>query len=113
MLKGLIIKAPWIDYILSGQKTWEIRGSNTKTRGTIYLIKSGSGKVYGSADIVDCIELSLEQYQKTSCFHKIPVESLKELPYKRTYAWVIRNAKYFAKPVDYVHPRGAVIWVNI
>ena len=41
--KGLMIKSPWIDKILAGEKTWEIRGYTTETRGTIALIKSGSG----------------------------------------------------------------------
>jgi hypothetical protein len=42
-MKGLIVKSPWIELILEGKKTWEIRGSNTKIRGPIALIKSGSG----------------------------------------------------------------------
>jgi hypothetical protein len=54
-MKGLIIKSPWIDKILAGEKTWEIRGSNTKIRGKISLIKSGSGMILGKADLVDCV----------------------------------------------------------
>ena len=27
--KGLIIADPWIDYILDGKKTWEMRSSET------------------------------------------------------------------------------------
>lgn len=112
-MKGLIIKSPWIEYILSGKKTWEIRGSNTKIRGTVYLIKSGSGQIYGTAEIVNCIELSLEQYQSAYNKHMIPLEYLSQLPYKRTFAWVLDNAVLFNTPLEYKHPRGAVIWVNI
>ena len=63
-MKGLIIKAPWIDYILSGKKTWEIRGCNTKIRGEIALIQSGTGKIYGTVELVDSLELDLHTYCK-------------------------------------------------
>lgn len=112
-LKGLIIKSPWIEYIFDGTKQWEIRGSNTKIRGKIYLIKSGSGHIYGTAEITDCIELSLEQYQSAYNMHMIPLGHLNQLPYRHTYAWILENAKLFSKPLKYKHPQGAVIWVNI
>ena len=35
-MKALVIKQPWVDYILNGKKTWEIRGSNTKIRGKFF-----------------------------------------------------------------------------
>lgn len=34
-MNGLIIKKQWLDKILAGEKTWELRGSNTKVRGRI------------------------------------------------------------------------------
>ena len=33
----LVLKAPRLDLILSGKKTWEIRGTQTTKRGTIHL----------------------------------------------------------------------------
>ncbi len=57
-MKGLIIRKTWIDYILEGKKTWEIRGCKTNIRGQIELIQSGSGLVIGCCEIVDCKELS-------------------------------------------------------
>jgi len=68
-VRGLLIKSPWIDRILEGKKTWEIRGSNTKKRGEIGLIKSGSGMVYGTVNIVESKELTLEEYQNGSHLH--------------------------------------------
>jgi hypothetical protein len=41
-VKGLIIDAPWIGYIISGTKTWEMRLRNTAVRGRIGLIRKGS-----------------------------------------------------------------------
>ena len=41
-VKGLIIADPWIGYIISGTKTWEMRSRNTTIRGRIALIRKGS-----------------------------------------------------------------------
>jgi hypothetical protein len=35
------------------------------------------------------------------------------LPYERTFAWVLQNARRLSEPVPYSHPYGAVIWVNL
>lgn len=51
-MKGLVIKSPYIEDILNGKKMIEVRGSNTNIRGTIILLKSGSGKALGTVDIV-------------------------------------------------------------
>lgn len=45
-MDGLIIKKKWLDLIVSGIKTIEIRGSNTqKQNETIYLLESGTHRV--------------------------------------------------------------------
>jgi hypothetical protein len=49
MMRALLIRHPWIDMILDGKKTWEIRGSRTAIRETIGLIPSASGTVVGIA----------------------------------------------------------------
>lgn len=110
-MKALIIKRPWIDYILDGNKTWEIRGNNTKIRGEIELIQSGSGLVVVKCKIVDCIELDLQTYQQSSYIHCI--KNTDVLPYERTYAWVITDAIRYDTPRKYKRPNGAIIWVNL
>jgi hypothetical protein len=45
MMSGLLIREPYIDWILNGPKIWEIRGSRTTKRGRIGLIQSGTGQV--------------------------------------------------------------------
>jgi hypothetical protein len=114
-LHGLLIKDPWIGEILQARKTWEIRGSNTKIRGTIVLIRSSSGLVVGTCDIVGVVgPLTLAEMRKNLDRHRIPLSSLKDgLPYKKTYAWVLRNAKQLEKPIAYDHPSGAVRWVKL
>jgi hypothetical protein len=44
-LKAIVIKAPWIDLILEGKKTWEIRSRRANPRDVIGLIRGGSGIV--------------------------------------------------------------------
>ena len=110
-MKALIIKNPWIDYILDGKKTWEIRGCKTNIRGQIELIQSGSGLVVGSCEIIDCKELTIEDYKSNTDKHNI--QEVTTFPYKNTYAWVISNAKRYEIPKKYKHPQGAIIWVNL
>lgn len=110
-MDALIIKNPWIDYILSGQKSWEIRGCSTKKQGTIELIQSKSGLVVGCCKIIDCIKLDLEIYKNSVDKHCI--NNIKKLPYKTTYAWVLSNPVKYEKPRPYKHPKGAVIWVKL
>jgi len=112
-MRGLVIKQPWIDLIFDGKKTWEIRGSNTKIRGTIALIQSRSGKVIGTAELVDSIPLDLPSYQTNQMRHQIPLDRFEGLPYPKTHAWVLENAVRFDEPIPYTHPQGAVIWVDL
>jgi hypothetical protein len=53
--RALLIRPPAIDEVLAGSKTWEIRTRSTNVRGTIGLIRSGSGTVVGTCELVDVI----------------------------------------------------------
>lgn len=112
-MNALIVKEPWVSLILDGKKTWEIRGSRTQIRGTIALIKSGTGKVLGTVELVDSKELTPEEYASNQDKHCVPVESFASMPYKRTHAWVLVNPVRYKEPQPYKHPQGAVIWVNL
>src|SRR5687768_13149950 len=91
--QALIVKSPWIDLILDGQKTWELRGSRTKVRGQIGLIKSGSGLVFGTCNVVDCVgPFTVEQLVEHADKHQVPRERLDAIAYERTYAWVVADA---------------------
>ena len=90
-------------------KSWEIRGSNTNVRGQIALIQSGTKTIVGVAELVDSRRLSLEEYLEAEAFHCI--RSNGDLPYPKTFAWVLDNPRRLSQPVPYLHPRGAIIWV--
>jgi len=113
MNKGLLIKEPWISYILQQQKTWEIRRSHSHIRGTVGLIKSGSGLILGSAQLVDSFPLTEILYTLNIHKHRIEHLSFDELPYKNPHVWVFDKATIFDNPIPYTHKKGAVIWVNL
>ena len=114
-MKGLIVRQPWIDKILSGAKIWELRGSATRTRGPIALIQGGTGTVVGTCQVVGVKgPLSLSQLRRTTSRHLVPSEVLRNgLVYRKTYAWILARARRLRSPMPYRHPSGAVIWVNL
>jgi len=114
-IKGLIIDTPPIDNILSGRKTWEMRSTATKQRGPIALIRKGSGRVVGVAEIIDSIgPLSEADLLANHDKHLISEDRIKSgAVAKWKHAWVLRNARPLERPVSYIHPSGAVIWVNL
>jgi hypothetical protein len=84
---GLIIREPWLSLILSGRKTWEIRGANTSRRGRISLIRSGSLTVVGYCDLTGTVgPLTLSELLETREMHCIEASSLVQtgLPYRTT-----------------------------
>lgn len=114
-IKGLIIDTPHIENILSGRKVWEMRSTRTKQRGVVALIRKGSGKVIGVAEIIDSIgPFSTEQMLQNQSKHLISKERLADPKVSKwNNAWVLRNARLLKNPVPYVHPNGAVIWVTL
>lgn len=113
---ALIIREPWVSLILSGKKTWEIRGSNTARRGRIGLIRSRSLSVVGHCVLQDSIgPLELDDLLKFTEKHRIPRDELLSagLPYRRTFAWIMADPVYFETPRPYRHRSGAVIWARI
>jgi hypothetical protein len=51
---ALSVKKKWLDLILSGRKTWEIRGTRTNNRRMVRLAQSGSGMLMGEVRITNC-----------------------------------------------------------
>jgi len=109
-------KSPHVENILSGKKTWDIRGSNTNIRGEIALIKSGSGTVVGTCHIIDVIgPLYFSDLEANIDKHCVEKDQLERVfgKYKKLYSWVLAKEYEFDTPVKYKHPQGAIIWVNL
>ena len=106
---ALVVKRRWLDKILAGRKTWEIRGGPTTKRGWIHFAQSGStGKLMGRARLVVCHRGSRSSFEQDYCHHC--VDSWDDVKYKKPYAWVPEDAERFERPFDYNHKRGAVIF---
>ena len=67
---ALVVKRRWLDKILAGRKTWEIRGGPTTKRGWIHFAQSGStGKLMGRARLVVCHRGSRSSFEQDYCHH--------------------------------------------
>lgn len=113
-MDGLIIKKKWLDLIISGKKTIEIRGSNTKKQNeTIYLLESGTHRVVATAAISDTYPILCSDWSEERGKHCVDA-SYAELKkrYKTPYAWVLSKIKPIEDIWYYEHPQGAVIWVK-
>jgi hypothetical protein len=114
MMRALLIRRPWIDKILNGEKTWEIRGSRTSVQGQIGLIASRSGTVIGVCDLVECVgPLTADKFRKNAEKAGMRPSEATLGYYRQTYAWVLEKPRMLKRPVPYQHPSGAVIWVKL
>jgi len=111
MDRALIIRQPWIDKILSGEKTWEMRSASTNVRGRIGLIEQGTGLIVGEAALVGVGE-KVDVYNQPFTFDKHHIHDL-DLLKKWPVPWVLESVKRYDEPVPYDHPKGAVIWVKL
>jgi len=111
-MKALIIQKQWLDMILDGSKTWEMRSRPTKVRGRILLIEAGSGHIVGECVLDNSLTTPLSERQRVIFQGCHRVTDLKLLE-KWCYPWILRSAKRYDKPIPYTHPKGAVVWVNI
>ena len=114
-MHALIIREPWIGYILAGTKTWEMRTRPTKLRGRIGLIRKGTGLVVGVAEIVDCLlPLNAASLASTRTSHCVPVEMDAEvLQLGWVCPWVMRHARALPRPVPAGQKSGQVTWVPL
>ena len=108
---ALTVKKEWLDLILAGEKTWEIRSTSTDRRGLIHFVQSGSGQLRGRANLVGCRQLDRDTFMQHKRFHQI--RSVKMVKYKNIWAWILKDAEPYDMPFDYSHKQGAVIFVTV
>lgn len=113
-MDGLIIKKKWLDLIVSGRKTLEIRGFDThKINEPIYLLESGSHRVRAICKIKSSTLITNDKwgkYKNNACLDMTFTDLNKW--YKTAYAWEITDIKPIEYNCYYSHLRGAVIWVK-
>ena len=112
--QGLIIREPWIGYILTEGKTWEMRPRRTLKRGPLALIRKGSGLVVATATIVDSLSpLTRETMARHFDKHYVPAEEWSKPDYNWFIPWVLADVHSLRTPVPYQHPSGAQNFVNL
>lgn len=99
----LILKQPWLDLILSGLKTLEIR-SRRLARQTYFL---GCRRyIYGSAVVSDAFVIDTPmQWRALLPQHRWDVA---QQPFRMTWAHKLSRVARAQAPVPYMHPRGAI-----
>lgn len=113
-MDGLIIKKEWLDLILKGKKTLEIRGHDTKKLDEpIYLLESGSHRIRAICKIDATFPISCSDWHEEMHNHCVNI-SYKELKtiYSNPYAWILKEVEPIEDIWHYAHPKGAVIWVK-
>jgi hypothetical protein len=114
-MHGLIIREPWIGYILDGAKVWEMRTSPPPRHGRIALIRKGTGLVVGTAEIVDSLPpLDAATLAATRDRHCIPaVLDYEVIAAGWIYPWVLRDVRRLPQAVPSGQKPGQVIWVPL
>ncbi|WP_240920746.1 ASCH domain-containing protein [Thermococcus sp. CX2] len=111
--KGLIVREPFASLIVEGKKTWEIRKSRTKVRGEILILNGG--RALGKAELVEVLgPFTPEELAEHRDKHLVDLDFLVDYSNgKALYAWVLRNAEKFEKPIKVDIAKGAQVWANV
>lgn len=111
---ALIIDKPWIELILSGKKSWEMRTTKFKKLGYIGLVEKGSKTITGIAYIDGYTPpLSIDELKVNKAKHQIPESLFMANDYKWFVAMKLSNVVRLSTPVPYSHKNGTVIWVRL
>lgn len=110
-LSAIPIRYPWIDMILDGVKTWEIRSKFTKKIGPVALIRAGSGTIVAIATLSEVIEIT-PSLARTNA-KRMGMTVADALSCVGENAWILKDVVVLKKPVPYKHPSGAVTWVTL
>lgn len=108
---GLIVKQPFADKIVNGEKTWEIRSRiapRTKINKEILLLSAGY--VLGTITIKKCFKSNKSQLIKNKKKHLTDIDE--QYDFRYSYVWEIIVKKKYSTPKKYSHPIGARIWVK-
>lgn len=113
--KALVIADPWIGLIIDGYKTWEMRSRSTNIRGRIGLIRKGTGKICGVANLVSCGDpLTPDEMIHYFAKHRIPETMIRSGQVaKWNRPWMLEEVRSLGTPVPYKPKPGAVIWVSL
>ncbi|CAE7471918.1 Usp36 [Symbiodinium sp. CCMP2592] len=103
----MIVQPSWLQLILEGKKTMELRGRRAKC-GWVWLAQKSS--IMGRARIAACQRISLATFLK---YRSAPRVHQPGQPYKKTFALWLTDVAALAKPVRFFKPFGVVGWGRV
>ena len=109
----LVVQKPWIDKIMDGDKTLELRGTTCRkpVNTIVYLSESGTGTIVGRARFVGCDgPLDRETIDARFDEHRVTNNFLDAANYRRVYGWRFVDATRASSPIPYAVKPGAIIW---
>lgn len=103
-MKGLSIRQPWVNLILTGHKTIETRTWSTKYRGDLLIVASKSPRIepYGCAVAVvtlSDVRVMTKQDESYACCEIYP----------KAHSWVLTNLR----PIMPIPMKGALGIFNV
>jgi hypothetical protein len=107
-MRCLKIDDKWINLILSGKKTWEIRTRNTNIRERIALGNTKIKCYVGYATIVDSVEMKISELFKHNEKHQAN-DFIKQYAKGREtlFIWVLKDIKAEHEPKTYSYSTGS------
>jgi len=111
-IRCLKIDEKWVNLILNGSKTWEIRRGNTTIREKIALGNKEIKRVVGYAKIVNSIERTVEDLKKHNDKHQANDFLDKYAKGRKTlFAWVLEDIEIELNPKPYSYSTGS--WCRV
>ena len=111
----MIVHAHWIDLILSGTKSLEIRSQNIQKTERIALATTKPYVLIGDVELVNSTNISHDRFKAHAHFHCVDKNQQAAVigQYKTIYAWQLRLPRRYETPIEYRYSPGQVIWVKL
>lgn len=121
--KALKVQEPYATQIVNGEKSWELRRTNTSIRGRVGI--ASGGKLLGEAVLTDVRKEKVDDLQRRRRFRqlhnnvsnefigKYSLGNKNQKPLDELFVWVFEHPKVYNPPLHFEAPRGSVVWVNL
>jgi len=112
VIRGLIVRWPYVEMLANGTKKWELRKCNTKFRGVVALVSRGM--LYGFAELTASFKMNVAKLKRYEHMHRAS-DILDYYAGGRDslYVWVFKHPIKLPSPIKVRYPRGAMIWVYL
>jgi len=107
-MRCLKMNDKWVNLVLSGKKTWEIRTQNTNIRERIALGNTKTKCYVGYATLSDSVEMTVAELLKYNDKHQAN-DFLKQYAKNREtlFAWILKDVVVEPNPKAYSYSTGS------